>query len=135
MLLSCAFLFNKSQLVLLWNLPSCHHQNIRLLHPGHASSNYPRICLHNRISHRHGNGIRPIKTARPIPRCRFIDCVYRLVDFSRQQLPPPLIRSLLQYLIGIGTYPSVILTQSWMNSNIVGFTRRYTFLPYQINED
>ena len=29
------------------------------------------------------------------------------------------------FLIGIGTYPTVMLTQAWMNSNIIGFTKRY----------
>lgn len=28
------------------------------------------------------------------------------------------------FLIGIGTYPSVVITQAWMNSNIIGYTRR-----------
>ena len=31
------------------------------------------------------------------------------------------------FLIGIGTYPCVILIQSWMNSNFVGFTKRFEF--------
>jgi hypothetical protein len=29
------------------------------------------------------------------------------------------------FLIGIGTYPGVILVLSWANSNFVGFTKRY----------
>jgi hypothetical protein len=29
------------------------------------------------------------------------------------------------FLIGIGTYPCVILVLSWANSNFIGFTKRY----------
>ncbi|OKL55581.1 hypothetical protein UA08_09178 [Talaromyces atroroseus] len=29
------------------------------------------------------------------------------------------------FLVGMGTYPAVVLIQSWMNSNIIGFTKRY----------
>jgi predicted MFS family arabinose efflux permease len=28
------------------------------------------------------------------------------------------------FLVGMGTYPSVVLIQSWMNSNVIGFTKR-----------
>ncbi len=28
------------------------------------------------------------------------------------------------FLVGIGTYPSVIITQAWMNSTIIGYTKR-----------
>lgn len=29
------------------------------------------------------------------------------------------------FLIGLGTYPQVVLIQTWMNSNVLGFTKRY----------
>lgn len=29
------------------------------------------------------------------------------------------------FIIGIGTYPTVILSLSWMNSNVIGFTKRF----------
>jgi hypothetical protein len=28
------------------------------------------------------------------------------------------------FLIGIGTYPTIVCTQAWANSNIIGFTKR-----------
>ena len=28
------------------------------------------------------------------------------------------------YFIGIGAYPCVVLVQSWMNNNFIGFTKR-----------
>jgi MFS family permease len=28
------------------------------------------------------------------------------------------------FLIGLGTYPQVVLIQTWMNSNVLGFTKR-----------
>lgn len=35
------------------------------------------------------------------------------------------------FLIGMGTYPTVVLIQTWMNTNIIGFTKRYDTRPYQ----
>lgn len=28
------------------------------------------------------------------------------------------------FLVGIGTYPTVVLIQSWQNSNVIGYTKR-----------
>lgn len=33
------------------------------------------------------------------------------------------------FLISIGTFPNVILVQSWMNSNIIGYTKRSAAFP------
>lgn len=29
------------------------------------------------------------------------------------------------FFIGLGTYPQVVLIQTWMNNNVLGFTKRY----------
>lgn len=32
------------------------------------------------------------------------------------------------FLVGMGTYPQVVLIQSWMSVNIIGYTKRYVVL-------
>ncbi|KAJ8103705.1 putative pantothenate transporter [Lipomyces tetrasporus] len=34
------------------------------------------------------------------------------------------------FLVGMGSYPSVVLIQSWMNSNVIGFTKRAGSLAF-----
>jgi hypothetical protein len=29
------------------------------------------------------------------------------------------------FLVGMGTYPTVVLIQAWLSSNVIGFTKRY----------
>ena len=46
--------------------------------------------------------------------------------------PPPWVEYAFTFFMGAGTYPTVVLVQTWYASNMIGFTKRYYF-PLQMH--
>lgn len=46
--------------------------------------------------------------------------------------PSKWVKFAASFLVGAGTYPQVTILQSWMNSNMIGYTRRYGIFSYSL---